>query len=96
MENLTDLECLVKHLGEIGINKAGRLELVQIGRDLAEIERRSSVDATRKRKTMVTLFFHFFENAKIGSKWGIKRKNPPFGRYWWKKTGVLLVKKSIE
>ncbi|MFN2232711.1 MAG: hypothetical protein ACK2U1_00680 [Anaerolineales bacterium] len=38
----------------------------------------------------------FYGNAKIDSKWGIKRKNPPFGRFWWNKTGVLLVETSIE
>jgi hypothetical protein len=34
-------------------------------------------------------FSRFIENVKIGPKWGIKRKNLPFGRSLWEKSLVL-------
>jgi site-specific recombinase XerD len=60
IEYQNDLENLVEYLDKSGTRRVGDLQLAQIERYLAELERRGFTGATRKRKTVVIRSFFKF------------------------------------
>src|SRR3990172_9604846 len=79
VEYQNDLEDLVEYLEKSGIHKVGELELAQIERYLAELERRGFAGATRKRKTVtIRSFLKFlYQDRYIASNLA-KQIIPPF------------------
>jgi len=79
IEYLNDLEDLVRFLEKSGVKTVKDLELSQIERYLAELEKRGFADVTRKRKTVtIRSFLKFlYQDQYIDSNLA-KRIIPPF------------------
>jgi site-specific recombinase XerD len=79
VEYLNDLEDLVGFLEKSGIRQVTKLELAQIERYLANLERRGFASATRKRKTVaIRSFLKFLYQDQYISSNLAKHVIPPF------------------